>query len=69
MINLNHLDLLSMVQLDGYSRKILWLFVGLSNSDPNAIVYYFVNCVFDLKLVILQFNNFGSIVLQNVPII
>ena len=47
--------------IDGYTRKILWLFVGSSNSDSKVIAYYFVNCV-DLQLVILQFNDFRSII-------
>ena len=35
---------------------------GSSNNDPKVIAYYFVNCVFDSHLVILQFNDSRSIV-------
>ena len=45
--------------IDGYSRKILRL--GSSNNEPKVIAYCFVNCVVDLQLVILQFNDFRSI--------
>ena len=31
--------------------------------------YYFINCVVELQLVISQFNDFRSIVLQDFPII
>ena len=41
----------------------------IKNNDPKVIAYYFVNCVIDLHLVILQFNDFRSIVLQDFPII
>ena len=56
--------------IDGYSRKILlWLFVGSSNNDPKVIVYYFINCVVELQLVILQLCDFRSIILQDFLII
>ena len=45
---------------DGYSGKIIWLFVGSRNNDPKVIAYYFVNCVVDLQLVI-KVNDFRSI--------
>ena len=32
------------ISINGYSRKILWLFVGSTNNDPKVIAYYFVNC-------------------------
>jgi hypothetical protein len=31
--------------IDGYSRRILWLEVGLSNNNPAVIAKYFVDCV------------------------
>ena len=40
--------------IDGYCWKILWLFVGSSNNYPKIIAYYFINCIVDLQLVILQ---------------
>ena len=55
--------------LDDYSRKILCLFVGSSNNDPKIIVYYLFNCLLDLQLLILQFNDYKSIVLQGFTII
>ena len=36
--------------IDGYSRKILWLKVNESNSDPNIIASYFLDCIEQLKL-------------------
>ena len=36
--------------IDGYTWKILWLFVGSSYNNPKVIAYYFVNCVVDLQL-------------------
>ena len=56
--------------IDSYSRKILlWLFVGSSNNDPKVIAYYFINCVVELQLVILQLCDFRSIILQDFLII
>ena len=57
------------VAIDDYSRKILWLFVGSSNNNPKIIVYYLFNCLLDLQLLILQFNDYKSIVLQGFTII
>ena len=31
--------------IDGYSRSILWLEVGISNNEPAVIAEYFVDCV------------------------
>ena len=31
--------------IDGYSRRILWLEVGISNNEPAFIAKYFVDCV------------------------
>ena len=31
--------------IDGYSRRILWLEVGISNTEPAFIAKYFVDCV------------------------
>ena len=42
--------------IGSYSWKVLWSSVGSSNNDPNAIVYYFINCVVDIQVLILQFN-------------
>ena len=39
------------ISINGYSRKILWLFVGSTNNDPKVIAYCFVNCAVDLQLV------------------
>ena len=35
--------------IDGYSRKILWLVVSYSNSDPNVVSSYFINCNFTFR--------------------
>lgn len=34
--------------IDGYSRRILWLEVGVSNNDPAFIAKYFVDCVMEV---------------------
>ena len=44
--------------VDGYSPKVLKLFVGSSNNDPKVVTYHFANCVIDLQLAILQFRRF-----------
>lgn len=31
--------------IDGYSRKVLWLEVGPSNSDPKVIAHHYLTCV------------------------
>jgi hypothetical protein len=31
--------------IDGYSRRILWLEVGISNNDPAFIAKYFMDCI------------------------
>ena len=31
--------------IDGYSRKILWLRVGVSNNDPLVIASYYLQCL------------------------
>jgi len=31
--------------IDGFSRRILWLEVGLSNNNPRVIVQYFIDCI------------------------
>ena len=31
--------------IDGYSRRILWLEVGVSNNDPYYVANYFVECI------------------------
>ena len=31
--------------IDGYSRRILWLEVGIANNEPAFIAKYFVDCV------------------------
>lgn len=34
--------------LYSYSRKILWLKVGTSNSDPQIVAFHFLNTVIEL---------------------
>ena len=36
---------------DGFSRKILWLFVSKTNNDPKVISSYFVKCIETLNFV------------------
>lgn len=31
--------------IDGYSRRILWLEVGVTNSDPYVVANYFIKCI------------------------
>ncbi|XP_028519094.1 uncharacterized protein LOC110252739 [Exaiptasia diaphana] len=31
--------------IDGYSRRIMWLEVGPSNSDPQITSHYFIDCI------------------------
>ena len=31
--------------IDGYSRRIMWLEVGISNNDPTVVAHYFVKCI------------------------
>jgi hypothetical protein len=31
--------------IDGYSRRIMWLEVGPSNSNPHYIAKYYLDCV------------------------
>ena len=31
--------------IDGYSRRIMWLEVGITNSNPAIIRQYFLDCV------------------------
>lgn len=31
--------------IDGYSRRIMWLEVGPSNSDPHYVAKYYMDCV------------------------
>ena len=31
--------------IDGFSRRIMWLEVGMSNNDPSVISRYFIDCV------------------------
>ena len=35
--------------LDGFSRRVLWLEVCVSNNDPAIIAGYYVSCVEQLK--------------------
>ena len=37
--------------IDGCSRKILWLNICPSNSDPYIISYFYVNCISNLKCI------------------
>ena len=32
-------------EIDGFSRRILWLEVGHTNKNPKVIAHYFMNCV------------------------
>ena len=34
--------------IDGYSRRIMWLEVGMSNNDPTVVARYFVKCVIEM---------------------
>ena len=36
--------------IDGWSRKVLWLYVGRSNNDPRIVSSLYLNCVSDLNL-------------------
>ena len=38
--------------IDGYSRKILWLHIGSSNNNPRVIASYYLDCVSKLNNVI-----------------
>ena len=31
-----------------YSRRLLWLTVGVSNNDPRVIAFYYLKCVKEL---------------------
>lgn len=37
--------------IDGYSRKILWLNVGITNNDPTVIALYYVKAILKYKCV------------------
>ena len=32
-------------RIDGYSRRILWLEVGVTNNDPDVTAAYFLDCI------------------------
>lgn len=34
--------------IDGYSRRIMWLEVGMSNNDPTVVARYFVKCIIEM---------------------
>ena len=31
--------------VDGYSRRVLWLYVDTTNNDPKVMATYFLDCV------------------------
>ena len=37
--------------IDGYSRRILWLYVSASNNNPSNIAFYFLQTITELKKV------------------
>ena len=38
--------------IDGYSRRILWLYVSASNNNPSNIAFYFLQTITELKKVL-----------------
>ena len=36
--------------IDGYSRRIMWLEVGMSNNDPTVVARYFVKCIIEMGI-------------------
>ena len=50
--------------MDGYSRRIMWLEVGMSNNDPTVVAGYFVKCITEVGGTALEVKREDLDVLQ-----
>lgn len=47
--------------IDGYSRKVMWLFCGDSNNDPDIIAHHYLQCASEFGVIPkLLCTNYGT---------